>query len=59
MTSSLDENFLHWDRHMEIAGGGGEVWTEWRVIHHQFSFLDVDGLPDLSSSHTEVLPFLK
>jgi hypothetical protein len=42
---------------MEIAGG--EIWTVWRVLHHQFSVLDVDGLPDLFSSRTEVLPFLK
>jgi hypothetical protein len=41
---------------MEIAEG--EIWTLWRVLHHQFSVLDVDGLPDLSSLYTEFLPFL-
>jgi hypothetical protein len=42
---------------MEIAGG--EIWIVRQVLHHQFSVLDIEGLPDLSSSHTEVLPFSK
>jgi len=48
---------FHWAKYMEIAGG--KIWTVWRVLYHQLSVLDVDGLPDLTSSHIEVHPFLK
>jgi hypothetical protein len=59
-TFFLSQSFFHWVKHMEgctliCLFSCTSLSTVWIL----FSVLDVDGLPDLASSHTEVLPFLK